>query len=351
MSVVTAFPAQSQDAPAPAAGADNAGADAIFRQGNDLYKKGQFAEAEAAYERAFGLKQTYDIASNLAYAEMRLGKHVEAATHLAFALKNYPPVGSEEKKKIAIERLETLKKSVATLRVLVEPKDAEIFVDGKALGRVSQHDDIFVEPGDRIFEAKLAGFGDERQQVQAVKGEADVVTIRLRPLPVQATPSEPPRAAVPVAPVVEQKKKSLLATPVPPVEDKPKADMGPKRAIIFAGGATTLAGLGTGIVLVTLASNKHAQADALIAELGSAYGPRACVDEAALPQCGEVRQMFRDRATLENAAVGTFVGTGLLAVATVTYMLLPPRLWETSRVQATPWLTATGGGASLRGSF
>src|SRR5580692_6113300 len=101
--------------PAATAFAQPAGQDAAdvrYREGNAAYKQKRYAEAKAAFEDAFRLKHTHDIAANLGFAEIKLELWRDAATHLAFALRNWAPTGKAASRESTVEFLAIAKEKV-----------------------------------------------------------------------------------------------------------------------------------------------------------------------------------------------------------------------------------------------
>ena len=180
LAALLAAPAGASAQPAPPAAANAPDpADAAFRQGNALYKEQRYAEAKAAFEQAFKLKRSHDIAANLGYAEMKLGQRRDAAEHLAFAVKNWPPTGKAENRESAVHFLGLAKAAVMTLRVVVNVEGATVLVDGKPVGTSPLENDVFVEPGTRTIGARLAGYADAEQAVQATQGGEQKVDLSL----------------------------------------------------------------------------------------------------------------------------------------------------------------------------
>ncbi|WP_437579612.1 hypothetical protein [Sorangium sp. So ce887] len=101
-----AAPAGAQAAPAGAAAAGaqappesaaaaqaSRDADAAFARGKELYRLGKLDAAYEAYRTAWSLKQSYDIAANLANTEVQRGMKVEAARAAATAPRAQPADG------------------------------------------------------------------------------------------------------------------------------------------------------------------------------------------------------------------------------------------------------------------
>src|SRR5262249_47545609 len=142
-------------------------------------KEQRWAEARDLYDKAWRLKKTHDIAANLAYVELKLGRFRDAAEHLAFAVKSWPPTGKADKRAYAVADLQNAKREVGTLTIHVTVPRTDVLVDGKLVGQAPIDDDVFVEPGSHTVEAKHAGYSDAKQIVQAAKGSAQTVTLTM----------------------------------------------------------------------------------------------------------------------------------------------------------------------------
>ena len=66
--------------------------DALVR-GEEAARAGRLSEAYDILLGAWRKKPTYDVAANLGSVELRLGKVRDAAEHLAFSVREYPPSG------------------------------------------------------------------------------------------------------------------------------------------------------------------------------------------------------------------------------------------------------------------
>src|SRR5688572_27311971 len=59
-------------------------ANLLFKKGKVAFNAGKFNDALRIYSEAWSLKQSPDIAANLAQTESELGQHRNAAEHFAF---------------------------------------------------------------------------------------------------------------------------------------------------------------------------------------------------------------------------------------------------------------------------
>jgi hypothetical protein len=293
-------------------------ADGYFRQGNTFFKEQRWAEALRAYESAFQLKKAHDIAANMAYVEMKLGKWRDAAEHLAFAVKSWPPTGKADKREVAIERLQVVKREVCTLSIEVNAPHAEVSVDGKPVGRAPLAE-VFVEPGQRVIAAKAAGFEEASLRVGAIKGEVQKVTLTLA--------AEPPPPPPPTPPIVVQKR------PVWPA--------------LLTGGVA-LGGVALGAGLTAAANGKAAD----VARMQTGQTSRCTApapSEAA--SCASLHEATTSRARLSNAAVTSFIGGGALAIASAGLGIWAGLSSRPTRVEAAPVVGASYVGLTLRGAW
>lgn len=268
-------------------------ADMAFRKGNDLFRAEKFAEAEAAYEAAFEMKKTHDIAANLGYAEIQQKKFTEAAAHLSFAVRNWPPTGKADKREFAVQTFETARKEVGALRVIVARAGAQVLLDGKAVGTSPLEDSVFVDPGSHTLTAELAGFEAKAETVDAKAGAAQDVTLTLTPV----KPKDPPK----IEPVVDE------------------TAVKRRKIALIAGGAAVGAGVIIGAVLAGVSNATSSDADAKYAELEKAGGSSACKLSAPLPGCSEMNDLYSKEASLANGAFWTFITTGVVGAGAAIY--------------------------------
>jgi len=264
-------------------------ADALFRQGNSLYKEQRWADARAAFASAWHLKKAHDIAANLAYAEMKLGRFRDAAEHLAFAVKSWPPTGKADKRAYAVEGLQLAKREVGTLTIQVSIPRADVLVDGALVGQAPLGDDVFVEPGSHTIEAKRAGYEDAREAVQAAKGSAQTVTVTL------AVTKSDPRISPP--------------PPPPPITEAWR----PGAALLVTGGVLAAGGLAAGVALTTAANKKAVDVSQL--QLPQSW-TCATPSPTNASKCTTLNAAASNKATLSNAAASSFIAGSAFTLVT-----------------------------------
>jgi hypothetical protein len=331
-------PARSQSAPAGIETSQSA--DAFFQTGKDLYKAGKLQEAYEAYRSAWSLKHTHDIAANLANSESQLGKMRDAAEHLAFCVRYFPPSGS----KAQLERLkghfEAARREVGAAFIQVNVEGGEVLVDGVSIGRVLPTDEIYLDPGARTIEVKLKGYETAKQVVKVAKGPTQTVTLSLAAV-----------APTPIALVAPAASSSAGPLPLPSGSAQapdPLAQKGPSKPVLITGGVVTGLAIVAGVVFTVIANGKATDAEAKAGEVLKSGGGEAC---GSAPGCTELHGLLSDRGTFSDAALWTFVGAGVLGVGTAVYALTAPRTTSKTGLRAAPMVSTSGGGIVLGGAW
>ena len=286
----------------------------LFDQAQAAYAKGDKQGAYEAYKAAWALQKSYDIAGNLGNVELKLGKNRDAAEHLSFALDNFPPTGEPDQQKAVAKKLAEALQEVGRVRVRVLAGDASvegasIRVNGAPVGTTPAGSTLFVNPGQTVVEASLAGYEDARAQIQVSKGSEQQVSLQLH-------------------------------------------RRGPSLAIIVTGSVLTAGSIAAAVGLTVAANAKGSSANAELATLQKTGVP--CPSASIGSGCAGLRSTLGQASTLHNAALGTYVGAGMLGVATVAYVLVStgraPKK-ETTGVRVIPVAGSAGGGVLIRGAF
>lgn len=361
------LPAHAQITPPGVEASKNA--DDLFRKGKDLYKTGSLREAYQAYRGAWELKQSYDIAANLANTELLLGMKREAAEHFAACLWTFAATGSKAQQEVVKKQFEEARKEIGALAVKVSVDGAEVFVDGKSMGRAPLKVEVFVEPGARTVEAKLSGYEPGKQVVQVAKGVATqkvtLTLVELKAAPVEPTtrPAEPVASGNPEAGGSRMPEAGAGSAPPPvgPPSDRPREPGGNEpvdtsvklnRTVLIVGGAAVGAALLSGVVFTVLANGKASAAETQRDMLTTTVGTNACGGAAMPAGCQDLHGLWADRATFSNVAVWSFLGAAAFGAATVTVTLLGPKQTsQKSGVQVTPGMGPGVAGVSVRGAW
>lgn len=309
---------------------EHAKADEYFRQGKAFVKEDRWEEARRAYLAGYKIKRGYDIAGNLGNVELELGLARDAAEHLAYCMKSFPATGTASQLAYVKGRFEEARQKVSALSIQVNVDGAEVFVDGRSIGRSPFQDDVYIDPGARTLEVKLTGFAPSKRTIQAVKGSWQSVALVLRADAVAPAVVAPPHSP-----------------PVVVVEER-------SRAPFYVGGGFALAGIGAGVAGILLSQASAVRADTQFTQLKAGGGVGACLDAANASRCDALDQAYRDKGLFRTVSIAGFATAGAAASVILTYALLSggkPRSAGSSAmtidVAAGPGLA----GALLKGSF
>jgi len=302
-------------------------------EGNKAFREGRFAEAEAAYRKAFEVKPVYDIAGNMALAQLGQEKYREAAQNLAYTLRLFPVTGDPAARKHMQASFEMAKEHVGGVQVKASVKDAQIFADGKPVGEAPLADPVFLEPGEHTIEAKLEGYYDASQKVRVEKSATFDVTLNLMPMPKPEGGDE--------MELVTRKRSKIPA---------------------FILGGVAVAAAGVGVTMLVLEGSKQTEMTDLATQLANngqwcRRGSDGTITGSDVAGCQEVYDTATTADTFHNVGVGALVGAGALAAAAVGYLVWPQqkvlqkKITTGIDIQATPVVGRGQGGLVLWGSF
>jgi tetratricopeptide (TPR) repeat protein len=165
-------------------------AEALLREGNGLYDRGEFRAALERYRAARDLYPSFKIDFNIGIALEALGHSIEAAEQLErflrrAALADEAIVGS------ARRRLEALRRRLASVDISCNVDGATIRVDGAPVGRTPLEGRVYLRPGEHRVEARAAGHAPYRRTLDLAAGDHRGLTATLRRVELRATPPLP----------------------------------------------------------------------------------------------------------------------------------------------------------------
>jgi hypothetical protein len=293
--------------PAPVINADMLSRQhALFEQGNKAYDQQRLPEAEGFYLEAWKLKKSFDVAGNFGNLEADLKKWRFAAELIAYALHEFPAGGKPAMRENLLKRMAEVQQHVGGFRIQVNRPGAEVFVDGVSVGTSPLSEEIWVEPGNHLVEARLPDFAPTQMNASCVAG---------------------PVVDVPV--VIRGK--------------------GANRSVVIAGAVITGVAAIAGGVFTGLWASKGSTASSDNAKVPK-NAPCPVGGIGATGNCASVVSALNSQATFGSVAVGTFAAAGAVGIATLIYGLAGSRSAR-SAIVVTPIVTAQSGGLSVGGSF
>jgi hypothetical protein len=146
-------------------------------------------KARDAYRAAWQIKQDWKVAANLGRAELQLGKHRDAAEHLAYAVREAPPSLAQDAPaewNALRDLLQTAQNKVGRLSITVEPVGAEVVVAGLPVGIAPLSGPVFVDSGTVAVDARAPGYVVGSVSVNAGAGKEETVRLVLVLMPAAA---------------------------------------------------------------------------------------------------------------------------------------------------------------------
>lgn len=146
-----------------------------YGHGQELFRAGSFAEAQAQFEAAFEAIPNPVVLLSIAECQERQNLVVDAVA----TLERYLTLRADAPDRAAVEtRIAGLRARPATLAVASTPPGAAISVDGQDTGRTTPAE-VTVAPGDHTIGLTLAGHEAGSQQVSVTFGARQDVSAEL----------------------------------------------------------------------------------------------------------------------------------------------------------------------------
>lgn len=277
----------------------------LRKLGNEAAKVGRFSEAIDAWTKAYAVRPVFAVACAIGRSEL-LGRAnaSAAALWLTRCLRFAPVPVKGQAKELAAQQEELVLRDLARSRVgalRVEAElGAEISVDGRVVGKAPLVDEVFLEPGSHRLAASL-GSRSRSVDVVVAGGEARAVDLAVGA-------SGPVRIPAPLRPSApEQPSKSGISL-----------------GWVIAGTAVSVAGIVGGVLFKERSNAAYAQSLHLL-ETIQAKGDASvmCSADVVFPECVGHRQEHRDGELYNVGSTLSFLGGGLVAAATVGYVLWP----------------------------
>lgn len=317
--------------------AQNAGAEALFREGRRLIKQGKLQAGCEKMEESEKLESSVGTLLNLGDCREKLGKPASAWAAFRKAESLAKLNGNDKKRqREAKRRADKLEADLANLTVQVGPSSKNeglvIKRDGEQLDPELWGTAIVVDPGSHVVTAEAPGRRPWRTEVSVGKGGKRWVVVPTLervpeppapPPPVATTPEEPP----PAQPAVVTEPPATRTVIVHPTWNA-------TRGIAVALGIAGVAAIGTGAYFGNHANDLQSQSDAICPTT-------TCDDPEGL--------RLNDRAQDEALRANVLFAAGGVAVATATVMWFIGRPGETTMV--TPVIGEDRVGATLGGRF
>ncbi|MGK4001157.1 PEGA domain-containing protein [Sorangium sp. So ce1036] len=310
---------------------------------------GRWIEAHAAYKAAFETadpassteKERAEIAGELGLCELALRRYRDAIEHLAWSLEQRDALP------LALQlRFEAGQRKAApyvgTLYLSVDPPDAEVLIDGKSIGSPARTYRLFLDPGQHMVRARLAGHEEAFASFDAQAGKPTTISLQV--------PRAAPPAAVPAkdaATVTREPKRSARGAQA---SAAPTSSTASKLRIAGAvlAGATMAAGGGLLIWSAYTEEELHNRATAL---RGADKDASRCARPNAPRTCSELRDLQEKRDLLKTAGWVTLASGGVIGVLTLASLLVGRPSSPSDGVRIVPTVNGQRAGLMMIGAW
>jgi len=351
---------------------------ARFKEGVDLYDKGQYEAARAKFLQAYALRRHPAILLNMGLSCLKSGRPAEAARYLTQFQREATSATVQEHSD-ADKAITEARTKDARLDVSA-PTGTEISVDDTVIGNAPLNDSVDVDPGQHTIKAKASdGTVDSRtvnpsvgQRLPVKFGSGSGAVVAAVPPPVAtsnpevpppdqtATPPSPPPP--PAQPETPSKKFNPLAPP---------KTMFP----VYIGAGVAGAGVVTAILFGVFRSQAVSSMNDVTAQITSGGGGKGiCASTATADTtkfggaCSALQQDI-DHANTDTTVANIGIGVAIVGVvgAAAWYLFSPkkddaagdstaptsaPPPPAAARIDVVaPWMGWGSGGLSVKGSF
>lgn len=328
---------------APAFASEAERARELFREGNEAFAAGDLHAAYDAYQEAWAIRRSFDVACNLGRTEAELGLDVAAAEHLDYCLRTFSTSARDEFRN-AEERfrqlLDGVLKKVGVLRLVSRPLGAEVLVDGASMGNGPFEYPLYLAPGEHRVIVRAKGYRQRELRLHFTAGSSQTVQVKLE--------------------LESSQRQSAAREPTEPAEppaDEPRAQAGTtselarsaelRTAIVLGGTAITFAGLVVGTAFTLDAASTSQQTDSLRRSAAAS----GCTKGSTEATCIDYRESIDREASSRNVAEIAFLTGGIAGAVTLAAWLFLPE-GHVERTQAVrPFWTRDTAGVVLSGVY
>lgn len=320
-------PAPSQPPASPTGDAALVEARRLYDEGTAHFAANRFAEALAAYQRAYLLRSNPVVLVPIIECQERLDRVVDAISSIERYLRDRPTAPDRARME---QRLQALRVRPSRVNVLSPTSGARVVLDGRELPQ-STPAELHIPPGRHRIALSINGQRGEEREIDALPGGSQEVSFATAQAasadPPATTPTETtPTETTPPAPVTTPPPAAEASTvpPVqPPVAETPRR-RGPSPAVWVAASAG-----GVGLVM------------------GTVFGLMALSDASAYEQT-PTRELY-DRGRTNALVSDIGFGVAILSAAVGVIVYFADRGGSSERPRAalrapTPRWSASPGG-------
>lgn len=276
-------------------------AEELFHEGTKAFEAARYTDAYKALKAAWDLAPSYRTAAGLGQVELQIEQFRDAAFHLSYCLRHYPPEGDADVRAHVEDGLEQARAHIAALRVRVSVEGADVSVDGASVGTSPLDGLVFVDPGSHTIAAARSGYRQSEEVVETPVRATRDVSLSL----VREESGGLPRTFEATAP---------SSTPVDAPPQRSSSGLSATAWVLIVGGSLTAAALTTTIVFDVKGS--AAADDLRAAQAGVSTRGCGAPTGADVALCARVHDLAESRNTDNQIGILGAIVTGALAAAT-----------------------------------
>jgi hypothetical protein len=261
----------------------------LTKKGILEYELGHWAEAKAHFARAHALYPNARTLRALGLISFEMRSYVEALDWLERALASHEKPLTEEMRNQVSNLADDARSFVARIWLVLEPADADVFVDGQR-AKLRDQNVLLVDPGEHELRVEAAGHLPEVRPIRAAAGQSSELKLALS----STAPEPQPTPAFVASAEYYEPRASWWTAP---------------RTVAVGLGAAGVVALGVGVTAGLLALSAKSESDS------------NCDGDV----CNSTGSAQRDTAVAraDIASVGFIAGGALLAAGALTFVLAP----------------------------
>ena len=153
----------------------------LFSEGNKLREAEKYPEALNKYRAAYSLLPSFKIDYNIALTLEKMGRNAESVRAYEKFLETGAGKSPAKMIKLAQDKIQELKKTLAEVKVECNVAGAVVKVSGKEVGKTPLKESLLLNPGKHALDVQAEGQEPFLQELNLEAGKQSTVTASLKP--------------------------------------------------------------------------------------------------------------------------------------------------------------------------
>ena len=173
----------------------------LIKQGVESRRRMDDAGALDLFKKAYAIRKSARAAGQIGFAEVALGRWIDAEVHLEEALAAAEDPWVRKNGAALRTSLEQVRRQLGDLDVLGSPAGAEVIIEGQVRGTLPLAKPMRVRAGDCRFDVRAPGHTPASRNVEIAPGALTRETVNLSPV-IETAPT--PALGAPTKPAAER---------------------------------------------------------------------------------------------------------------------------------------------------